>query len=117
VGVLGCWSGGGGEPAAVIQELGQVVDGAEELDFGAGGVAAVEEIAAEPGEELGEGGLDEPGAAPVELLTGRGGEPGGHFLPAEWDGGVRPARPVWGASAWTATSSRWFRAAKLAAEA
>src|SRR6266699_3451414 len=79
------WSGrgGGGVPAPVFEELGEVVDGAEELDLGVDGVvAAVVDVAAEPGEQLGEGGLDEAGAALVQLLAGRGGQPGGHFLPA-----------------------------------
>ena len=45
------WSGGGGVPSLVFEELGEVVDGAEELDLGVGGVvAAVAEVAAEPGE-------------------------------------------------------------------
>src|SRR6516164_10202066 len=76
----GCaWSGGqGGVPAPVVQELAEVVDGAEEFDLGGGGVAAaVVEVAAEPGVELGERGLDQGGAAPVQLLAGRGGQPGG----------------------------------------
>jgi hypothetical protein len=51
-GVAVCaWSGGGWVPAPVFEELGEVVDGAEELDLGVGGVvAAVAEVAAEPGE-------------------------------------------------------------------
>src|SRR6516162_104593 len=84
----GGWSGGeGGVPAAVVQELAEVVDGAEEFDLGVGGVAAaVVEVAAEPGVELGERGLDQGGAAPVQLLAGRGGQPGGHLLPARGQG-------------------------------
>ena len=87
--VCGCaWSGGGGGVASpVVQELAEVVDGGQELDLGVGGVAAaVVEVAAEPGEELGEGGLDEGGAAPAEALAGRGGQPGGHLLPAGGQG-------------------------------
>src|ERR1700729_3977652 len=79
-GGLGCaWSGGGGGgvPAPVFEELGEVVDGAEELDLGVDGVAAaVADVAAEPGEQLGEGGFDEAGAAFVQFLAGWGGEPG-----------------------------------------
>src|SRR5512140_2242079 len=66
----GCaWSGGGELPAPVVQELGDVVHGAQQLDLGVDGVAAaVVDVAAEPGEQLGEGGLDEGGAALVQLL-------------------------------------------------
>ena len=56
--------------------------GAGRRGVGVDGVAAaVVDVAAEPGEQLGEGGLDEGGAALVQLLAGRGGQPGGHFLP------------------------------------
>src|SRR6202050_4390427 len=82
-----CWSGCGQLPSPVAQELAQVVDRAEELDFVAGGVATVVEVAAEHGKELGEGGLDEAGPAPVQLFPGRGGEPGSHCFPAGRDGG------------------------------
>src|SRR5438874_6117928 len=84
----GCaWSGGGKLPAPEVQELGDVVHGAQQLDLGVDGVAAaVADVAAEPGEQLGEGGLDEGGAAFVETLAGRGGQPGGHFLPAGREG-------------------------------
>src|SRR5580693_3055788 len=87
------WSGGqGGVASPVIQELGEVVDGGQELDLGVDGVAAaVVDVAAEPGEELGEGGLDLGGAAGVEALAGRGGEPGGHFLPSRGHGGTAVA--------------------------
>src|SRR5260370_191587 len=60
------WSGRGGGrvPAPVSEEPGEVADGAGELDLGVDGVvAAVVDVAAEPGEQLGEGGLDEAGAA------------------------------------------------------
>ena len=77
--VYGCaWSGGeGGGALPVVQELAEVVDGAEQLELGVGGVAAaVAEVAAEPGEELGEERLYLGGAAFVQALAGRGGEPG-----------------------------------------
>src|SRR5512138_3131827 len=89
--VCGCaWSGGeAGLPAPEVQELAEVVHGARQLDLGVDGVAAaVVDVAAEPGEQLGEGGLDEGGAALVQLLAGRGGQPGGHFLPAVREGGA-----------------------------
>src|SRR5512140_2000013 len=77
------WSGGGELPAPVLWQLGEVVHGAEQLERGVGGVAAaVVKVAAEPGEELGEERLHLGGAAFVQALAGRGGEPGGHVLPA-----------------------------------
>src|SRR5438105_5030634 len=82
-GLLGWAGSGGGGALPVVQELAEVADGAGQLEFGAGGVAAaVAEVAAEPGEELGEERLYLGGAAFVQALAGRGGEPGGHVLPA-----------------------------------
>src|SRR5580700_9864095 len=111
------WSGrdGGRVPASVFEELGEVVDGAEELDLGVDGVvAAVVDVAAEPGEQLGEGGLDEAGAALVQLLASRA------AIFSQPAGTARPpaARPVWLASPVVATSSiRCSRAWKFAVEA
>src|SRR5260370_4932376 len=79
----GCgWSGGGGGlPSPMVQELAEGVGGAQELDLGVGGVAAaVVEVAAEPAGELGASGLDEGGAALVQVPAGRGGQPARHLL-------------------------------------
>src|SRR2546429_9934050 len=51
----GCaWSGGGKLPAPEVQELGEVVPGAQQPDLGLGGSPApAADVTAEPGEHLG----------------------------------------------------------------
>jgi hypothetical protein len=87
----------------VVQQLAEVVDGAEQLDLGVGGVAAaVVQVAAEPAEELGEGGFDEGGATLVQALAGRGAS---RAAICSQPSGMASVRPVWAASPETATSS------------
>jgi hypothetical protein len=64
------------------------VGGGLQVQLGGDHVAAVVQGAAEPGEQLGEDGLDDGLALPVEGLALGGGQLGGHGLPAGRDDGA-----------------------------
>ncbi|MFE7245457.1 hypothetical protein [Streptomyces sp. NPDC057582] len=68
----------------MAEQLVEVVDRAEVLDLCVDVLApAVVEVAAEPLEELGESWLDRSAALTVLGSIGRGGEAGGHGVPAD----------------------------------